>query len=70
MLGMGNFGTVYKGIAKGFPAAVKKPHTDCPKNTFRSFLSEVKILCYIGEHAHVVKFLGAYTKEIQTGIQK
>jgi len=64
---MGNFGTVYSGIAKGVPAAVKKPHTGCPKSTFKSFLSEVKILCYIGEHTNVVTFFGAYTKEIHKG---
>jgi len=67
ILGAGNFGAVYKGVAKGKPAAIKQPKTDCPKGTFKSMLTEVKVLCYIGLHPNVVGFFGAYTKEINKG---
>jgi len=67
ILGAGNFGTVYKGVAKGKPAAIKQPNKDCPKGTFKSVLTEVKVLSYIGLHPNVVGFFGAYTKEINKG---
>jgi len=66
-LGFGNFGTVFKGTAKGKEAAIKQPNKDCPKDTFKNVLSEVKILCYIGFHQNVMKFIGAYVEEIGKG---
>jgi len=67
ILGAGNFGTVYKGVAKGKLAAIKQPNKDCPKGTFNSVLTEVKVLNYIGMHPNVVAFFGAYTTEINKG---
>ncbi|CAL8068575.1 unnamed protein product [Orchesella dallaii] len=66
-LGTGNFGVVYKGTAKGIPAAIKQPNKNFPKVSFKSFLEEIKVHCHIGDHAHIVGFLGAYTKEINKG---
>ncbi|CAL8136806.1 unnamed protein product [Orchesella dallaii] len=68
ILGQGTFGTVYKGTVKEDAAAIKRPNSDCSKKTFMSVLSEVKVLSYIGIHPNVVKFLGAYTKEIHSGV--
>ncbi|CAL8132399.1 unnamed protein product [Orchesella dallaii] len=68
VLGAGNFGTVYKGSAKGKEAAIKKPNQDCPKGTFKTILTEIKVMCYIGMHPNIVGFFGAYTKEINKGI--
>lgn len=64
---MGNFGIVYQSVVGGVPVAVKTPHEGCSREIFRSMLSEVKILCYIGEHPNVIAFVGAYTKEIEQG---
>ncbi|CAL8121410.1 unnamed protein product [Orchesella dallaii] len=67
LLGTGNFGVVYKGTAKGIPAAIKQLNKNCSKASFKSFLEEIKVHCYIGNHENVVEFLGAYTKEIHKG---
>ncbi|CAL8136846.1 unnamed protein product [Orchesella dallaii] len=67
VIGAGNFGTVYKGVARGVSAAVKQPNKNCEKSTFKNALSEIKVMGYIGTHPHIVKFLGAYTKEIRRG---
>jgi len=67
VLGRGNFGTVFKGTAKGKEAAIKQPNKDCPKDTFKSVLSEIKVLCYIGLHPNVLEFLGAYVDDIGKG---
>ncbi|CAL8121065.1 unnamed protein product [Orchesella dallaii] len=68
VLGAGNFGTVYKGSAKGKEAAIKKPNQDCPKGTFKTVLTEIKVMCYIGMHPNIVCLFGAYIKEIHKGI--
>jgi len=70
ILGLGNFGTVYQGTAKGDPAAIKKPRTNCGKSAFTGALSEVNVLCYIGIHPNVIHFIGAYIKEIKEGMKQ
>ncbi|CAL8147207.1 unnamed protein product [Orchesella dallaii] len=69
ILGEGNYGIVYKLNVSRFPdpVAVKVPHSGCSKQSFQSHLSEIKIMCFIGENEHITKFLGAYTKEIYRG---
>ncbi|CAL8145231.1 unnamed protein product [Orchesella dallaii] len=67
ILGEGNYGVVYKLTVSRFPnpVAVKVPQLSCSEKAFQSFLSEIKIMSFIGENKHVVQFLGAYTKELQ-----
>jgi len=66
-LGSGNFGIVYSGVAKGEPAAIKKPIRNCEKETFKGVLSEVNVHCYIGKHPNVIRIIGAYTREVRMG---
>jgi len=68
IIGVGNFGIVYKGIAKGEEIAVKGPSVDCPKSTFKAFVAEICILCHLGSHENIVEFVGAYTEEMRKGL--
>ncbi|CAL8097603.1 unnamed protein product [Orchesella dallaii] len=69
ILGIGNFGTVYKArLRNEINVAVKMPNPGCTKQAFMSMLREIKVLCYIGSHPNVVSFLGCYTKQIRSGI--
>ncbi|CAL8146760.1 unnamed protein product [Orchesella dallaii] len=69
ILGEGNYGVVYKLTVSRFPnpVAVKVPRSGCSKQAFQSHLSEIKIMSFIGENEHVIRFLGAYTREIHRG---
>ncbi|CAL8136900.1 unnamed protein product, partial [Orchesella dallaii] len=68
LLGFGKFGRVYKGTVKGKVAAVKRPNLYCSKATFKTFLCEINIYCYLGSHQNIVNFIGAYIKEINKGV--
>ncbi|CAL8112443.1 unnamed protein product [Orchesella dallaii] len=75
IIGKGNFGLVYKATCSisaendsVLSVAVKIPHPNCAKESFKSLLSELKILSYVGSHPNVVGFVGAYIKEIGRGI--
>ncbi len=67
-IGRGRFGHVYKSLLNNeVIVAVKLPHNECLKESFMSMLVEVKILCYIGFHPFIVRFIGAYTEEVKQG---
>lgn len=77
VLGKGNFGVVHKAtLAKDKEGegpvqeqvAVKIPHAGSSKESFRSILTELKLMSYIGSHPHVVDFKGAYVQELRKGI--
>lgn len=65
VLGAGHFGVVLLGSIGSTRVAVKtiKPTTDVIY--FKSLLSELKILQYIGHHRNIVNLLGAITKNIK-----
>ncbi|CAL8068308.1 unnamed protein product [Orchesella dallaii] len=67
ILGTGQFGIVYKGTVRERLAAIKIPTGNCGKETFKNILSEVRVLCHLGNHQHIVSFLGAYVQEIRKG---
>ncbi|CAL8068919.1 unnamed protein product [Orchesella dallaii] len=70
VLGEGNFGFVYKVKVTRFDSevAVKVPRDGCSRQTMKSLLCEIKIMSFVGDHENIIKFLGAYTKEIKTGV--
>ncbi len=72
-LGSGQFGAVFKAKIKMFDrtttiVALKMAKPNCPKEAFKSLLSEIKILIYLGKHENIVSILGAYTVELHKGI--
>ncbi|ODM92340.1 Fibroblast growth factor receptor 1 [Orchesella cincta] len=64
ILGKGNFGTVYKGRAKGKDVAIKLLNNSSATND--SLISELKVLSSIGKHKNVVGFIGAWVLYIVT----
>ncbi|CAL8090050.1 unnamed protein product [Orchesella dallaii] len=66
-LGKGAFGTVLKGRVEGISdvVAVKTINNDCEVNRFKGFLSELKIMIYIGRHPNIVSLIGASTEKIK-----
>lgn len=67
ILGKGAFGTVLKGRVEGVSSvvAVKTVNSDCEVSRFKGFLSELKIMIYIGKHPNIVSLIGASTEKIQ-----
>lgn len=69
MLGFGLFGVVYKGIITSEEfggrnqVAVKMRQNRCTKESLLSMLSEVKILCHVGEHINLVRLIGCYIQK-------
>ncbi|CAL8128791.1 unnamed protein product [Orchesella dallaii] len=67
LLGTGEFSFVVKGllVSKSMPVAIKisKPTTDV--TAFKSMLSEIKIMMYIGEHKNLVKLIGVCTEDLK-----
>ncbi|XP_035702908.1 uncharacterized protein LOC118434171 isoform X2 [Folsomia candida] len=69
-LGEGEFGLVVKGKVEGIPevVAVKTIKPRCEVNQFKGFMSELKIMIYIGKHPFVVGLIGAHTDKIKEKI--
>lgn len=67
MLGKGAFGTVLKGRVEGIKdfVAVKTVNSSCEVNQFKGFLSELKIMIFIGKHPNIVSLIGASTEKIK-----
>ena len=63
-LGSGEFGVVYPGVCNGEAVAVKTFKRSVEIDEFKAVLAEVKIMAYLGDHEHVVKFVGADISEI------
>jgi len=76
ILGEGQFGVVYKGLIKKDDkpeeVAVKTTKNvedkEAQRQQLKSLLSELKLLVYIGQHPHVIRLAGAYTRQLKTGI--
>ena len=65
ILGSGAFGVVYAGLlSNSVPVAVKTFKGTLDVEEFMAVLAEVKIMAYLGDHEHVVKFLGADVSQI------
>ena len=64
MLGSGNFAIVYRGFCGSEAVAIKKSKRTVEIDEFKAVLAEAKIMAYIGEHKHVVKFIGADVSKI------
>lgn len=61
VLGIGQFGSVYSATLSDFrrEVAVKLPnHFSCSRDALVTIIKEIKLLCYIGNHDNLVKFLG------------
>jgi len=59
---------VFKATCKQFGnkfVAVKTPQENVTTENFKSTLSELKILMYVGYHPCIVEFLGSVTKHIE-----
>lgn len=67
LLGYGQFAIVLKGriVSQSLPAAIKisKPSNDV--EIFKSLLSEIKIMMYVGSHVNILKLLGVCTSGIK-----
>jgi len=68
LIGSGQFGLVYKGIYENEEVAVKTVKSGSNKVELKCLLSELKILIYIKGHPNVADVVGAYTKELNGGI--
>lgn len=67
MLGTGEFAYVVRGIiiSKQKPVAIKISKPSADVTLFKSLLSEVKIMIYIGVHENVVGLVGVCTEGIR-----
>ena len=70
-LGAGEFGVVYKAIARGIQkceqetiVAVKMLKNGADDELVRALVAELKIMIYLGPHPNVVDLLGAVTENI------
>ena len=64
-IGSGEFGVVHAGLwNNSVPVAVKMFKRTLDVDEFKAVLAEVKIMAYLGDHEHVVKFLGSDVSEI------
>jgi len=67
IIGKGTFGVVFKATKHSSrkPVAVKTVKEEVDISAFKTILSEIKILIYLGFHPNIVEFVGAVTKDIQ-----
>lgn len=67
LLGTGEFAYVVRGriISENKPVAIKISKTSADVTLFKSLLSEVKIMIYIGIHENVVALVGVCTEGIR-----
>ena len=65
MLGVGEHSIVYRGNYDGKPVAVKKLDCTIPVEEFKIILAEVKAMAHVGDHANIIKFLGADVSRIK-----
>ena len=49
---------------QNIPVAIKTLKNSADKEYFKSFLKEIKVMAYVGEHENVVKFYGAMVERI------
>ena len=64
-IGSGEFGVVHAGLwNNSVPVAVKRFKRTLDVDEFKAVLAEVKIMAYLGNHEHVVKFVGSDMSEI------
>ncbi len=70
-LGSGQFGVVYKGSVRDSSStlhtAVKTLKSSCNSEDIKSFLSEIKLMIYLGKHPNLVKIIGACTNNCRMG---
>ena len=66
-LGEGNSGVVYEGIYDGERVAVKQCKGGLSHEQMYEFLMEIKIMAYIGDHPHIVKFYGVDISRLRFG---
>jgi len=66
ILGSGNFSIVTKGKLSYLDddVAIKIPKTSLDVLSFKTLLTEIKIMIFIGEHPNILRFLGASTSQI------
>lgn len=64
ILGSGQFGLVLKGTIGALPVAVKTIRPAADLIYFKSLLTELKILQFIGCHSNIVNLIGANTANI------
>ena len=67
VLGEGQYGRCIRGKIRGQDVAVKM-NKSSDVSVFKDFLSELKIMAYVGVHENVVEFLGAVVDDIQKGV--
>ena len=69
ILGSGQFGIVFKGIlhrnGETNVVAIKTVNPDVDVETFRSLLSEIKVMEFVGKHENIIQMLGAFTENIE-----
>ncbi|CAL8132870.1 unnamed protein product [Orchesella dallaii] len=65
-IGAGQFGVVYATEINGQTVAVKvaKERT---KACVKSIMAEIKIMAFLGQHPHILSFVGSYTSELKRG---
>ncbi|CAL8132866.1 unnamed protein product [Orchesella dallaii] len=66
-IGSGQFGVVYATTLNDQKVAVKVSK-ERNKECVKSIMSEIKIMVFLGEHKHILNFVGAYTRELKKGI--
>ena len=65
-MGRGEYGTCLRGEFNGKPVAIKITAPEKAEvEFFKTFLKEVKIMAYIGEHENIIGFMGAVIDKIQ-----
>ena len=64
ILGKGEFGIVTKGKIGRAPVAIKTVKKTADIAYLKALLSELKIMCFVGQHDNIVNLIGACTENI------